>query len=73
MSVGRDYISCFSVFSQQERREGKGASRMLPGFSSWAGPFTETRTQAMKLVADDGWGVYVSDEFFSIHAELRCF
>lgn len=63
----------FFCFLSARKEGGKGASRMLPGFSSWAGPFTETRTQAMKLVADDGWGVYVSDEFFSIHAELRCF
>lgn len=39
---------------------------------TWAAPFTEIETQAMKLVADDCWGVCVSDEFHSVHAELKC-
>lgn len=39
---------------------------------AWAAPFTEIETQAVKPVADDCWGVYVSDEFYSVHAELRC-
>lgn len=63
----------FFCFLSARKEGGEGSIKDASWFSSWAGPFTETGTQAMKLVADDGWGVYVSDQFSSIHAELRCF
>lgn len=46
---------------------------MLPGFSSWAASFAEIGTQGMKLGAGDCCSRYVSDEFLSVHIELRCF
>lgn len=50
----------------------KRISRMLPGFSSWAATLAEKGIQGMKLGAGDCCGMYVSDEFLSVHTELRC-
>lgn len=48
---------CFLLAKQEG--EGKGASRMLPGFSSWAAPFTEIGTQTTKLATADCRGLCV--------------
>ena len=45
---------------------------MPPGFSSWAATLAEKGIQGMKLGAGDCCGMYVSDEFLSVHTELRC-